>query len=113
MKLRNAFLFSVAVFLASPVAHAAQDVEAARASIFAPVQAAYDFYRAEAAKVQNQIDAIETELREPGLMAERKQTLAVVLATLRAREAAAIERLQAEFALAQLKMQDFNAIRQQ
>lgn len=111
MKLRNAFLLSVAVLLASPVAHAAQGEDAARASIFAPVQAAYDFYRAEATKVQNQIDAIEAELREPGLTAERKQTLAVVLAALRAREAAAMERLQAESALAQLKMQDFNATR--
>ena len=51
MKLRNAFLLSVAVLLASPVAHAAQGEDAARASIFAPVQAAYDFYRAEATKV--------------------------------------------------------------
>lgn len=111
MKLRNAFLLSVAVLLASPVVHAAQDVEAARASIFAPVQAAYDFYQAEASKVQNQIDAIEAELREPGLTAERKQTLTAILTALRTREAAALARLQAESALAQLKMQDFNATR--
>jgi hypothetical protein len=111
MKLRNTFLLSVAVLLASQVAQAAQDVEAARASIFAPVQAAYDFHQAEAAKVQNQMDAIETELRDPALTTERKQTLAVVLAALRVREAAALDRLQAASALAQLKMLDFNASR--
>lgn len=111
MKIRNVFLLSAAVLLVSPVAHATQDVYAARASIFAPVQAAYDFYLSEASRVQNQVDAIEAELREPGLTAERKQSLAAVLATLRTREAAALARLQAESALAQLKMQDFNANR--
>lgn len=112
MKIINACLLSAALLLASSV-HAADslDVDAARASIFAPVQAAYDFHQAEAAKVQNLTDAIEAELREPGLTAERKQTLALGLAALHAREAAALGRLQAESALAQLKMLDFNATR--
>ena len=56
-------------------------------------------------------DSIEAELREPGLSAERRELLAVSLATLRAREAAALERLHAESALAQLKMADWNASR--
>ena len=85
--------------------------DAARASIFAPVQAAYEFYQVEARRGQNQVDAIEDELRDPELSDERKQTLRVALAALRARQAAAYERLQAESALAQLKMIDWSATR--
>jgi len=43
--------------------------------------------------------------------AERRELLAVSLAVARAREAAALGKLQAESALAQLKMADFNATR--
>jgi len=112
MKIINAFLLSAALLLASSAQAAdSLDVDAARASIFAPVQAAYDYHQAEAAKVQNLTDAIEAELREPGMTAERKQTLALGMAALHAREAAALGRLQAEAALAQLKMLDFNATR--
>lgn len=111
MKIINAYLLSAVVLLASQVAHAAQDVDAARVSIVAPVLAAYEYHQAEAAKAQRQIDAVEAELRDPGLTAERKQTLAVVLAVIRAREAAALERLQAAAAIGQLKMLDFNATR--
>lgn len=93
------------------VVHASQDEDAARASIFAPVQAAYEFYQVTASRAQNTMDSIEAELREPGLSAERRELLAVSLATLRAREAAALERLHAESALAQLKMADWNASR--
>ena len=82
--LRNALFLSVAVLMASPVVHASQDEDAARASIFAPVQAAYEFYQVEARRGQNQVDAIEDELRDPELSAERKQTLRVALAALRA-----------------------------
>lgn len=111
MKIIKAYLLAAALLLASSV-HAADGLDVdARASIFAPVQAAYDFHQAEAAKVQNLTDAIEAELREPGLTAERKQTLALGLAALHAREATALGRLQAESALAQLKMLDFNATR--
>lgn len=109
--LRNALFLSVAVLMASPVVHASQDEDAARASIFAPVQAAYEFYQVEVRRGQNQVDAIEDELRDPELSAERKQTLRVALAALRARQAAAYERLQAESALAQLKMIDWSATR--
>ena len=56
------------------------------------------------------MDAIEAELRD-GVTADRRQALVVSLAALRAREAAALGRLQAESALAQLKMADFNATR--
>ena len=62
-------------------------------------------------ELQTAVDSIEAELREPGLSAERRELLAVSLATLRAREAAALERLHAESALAQLKMADWNASR--
>lgn len=113
MKLRNSFPLSVAVaaLLAASAAHAGQDADAARFSIMAPVQAAYDAYQVTASRAQNTMDTIEAELREPGLTDERRQTLAVSLAALRAREAAALERLHAESALAQLKMADFNATR--
>uniref|UniRef100_UPI00397C160B hypothetical protein n=2 Tax=Pseudomonadota TaxID=1224 RepID=UPI00397C160B len=84
----------------------------ARFSIMAPVQAAYDAYQATASRTQNTMDSIEAELREPGGMtAERRELLAVSLAAARAREAAALDKLQAESALAQLKMADFNATR--
>ncbi|MDT4842216.1 hypothetical protein FQZ97_761070 [compost metagenome] len=56
------------------------------------------------------MDSIEAELREP-VTAERRELLAVSLAAARAREAAALDKLQAESALAQLKMADFNATR--
>ncbi|HBO8033216.1 TPA: hypothetical protein L5C38_006226 [Pseudomonas aeruginosa] len=77
----------------------------------APVQAAYDAYQVTASRAQNTMDSIEAELREPGLSVERRELLAVSLAALRAREAAALERLHAESALAQLKMADWNASR--
>lgn len=112
MKHRNAFVLAAAVLLSPLAAHAAgQDADAARFTIMAPVQAAYDAYQATASRAQNRMDTIEAELGEPGLTAERRQALAVSLAALRAREAAALERLQAESALAQLKMADFNATR--
>jgi len=110
MKIIKTYLLAAAVLLACQ-AHAAQDVDAARISIVAPVQAAYEYHQAEAVKAQRQIDAVEAELRDPGLTAERKQTLAVVLVVIRAREAAALERLQAAAAIGQLKMLDFNATR--
>lgn len=109
--LRNALFLSVAVLMASPVVHASQDEDAARALIFAPVQAAYEFYLAETSRVLNRIDSIEDELRNPELSAEYKQTLEVGLAALRIRQAAAYERVQAESALAQLKMIDWSATR--
>ncbi|WP_221176752.1 hypothetical protein [Pseudomonas putida] len=112
MKLRNSFpLAAVAALLIASTAHADQDADAARFSIMAPVQAAYDAYQVTASRAQNTMDSIEAELREPGLSAERRELLAVSLATLRAREAAALERLHAESALAQLKMADWNASR--
>ena len=108
MKLRNSFpLAAVAALLMASTAHAGQDADAARFSIMAPVQA----YQVTASRAQNTMDSIEAELREPGLSAERRELLAVSLATLRAREAAALERLHAESALAQLKMADWNASR--
>ena len=73
----------------------------------APVQAAYDAYQATASRTQNTMDSIEAELREP-VTAERRELLAVSLAVARAREAAALGKLQAESALAPLKMADFN-----
>ncbi|ECI0567916.1 hypothetical protein UM74_23130 [Salmonella enterica subsp. enterica serovar Typhimurium] len=76
----------------------------------APVQAAYDAYQVEANRAQNTMDKIEAELREP-VTAERRELLAVSLAAARAREAAALGKLQAESALAQLKMADWNASR--
>ncbi|HBY2479335.1 TPA: hypothetical protein MIS30_23165 [Klebsiella pneumoniae] len=76
----------------------------------APVQAAYDAYQVEANRAQNTMDKIEAELRE-SVTAERRELLAVSLAAARAREAAALDKLQAESALAQLKMADFNATR--
>lgn len=48
---------------------------------------------------------------EPDLTAERRELLAISLAAARAREAAAMDRLHAESAIAQLKMADFNATR--
>ena len=112
MKLRNSFpLAAVAALLIASTAHAGQDADAARFSIMAPVQAAYDAYQVTASRAQNTMDSIEAELREPGLSAERRELLAVSLAALRAREAAALERLHAESALAQLKMADWNASR--
>ncbi|EFA4199764.1 hypothetical protein C5903_004207 [Escherichia coli O132] len=75
-----------------------------------PVQAAYDAYQVEANRAQNTMDKIEAELREP-VTAERRELLAVSLAAARAREAAALGKLQAESALAQLKMADWNASR--
>ena len=112
MKLRTSFpLAAVAVLLSASVAHAGQPADAARFSIMAPVQAAYDAYQVEANRAQNTMDKIEAELREPGLTAERRELLAVSLAALRAREAAALDKLRAESALAQLKMADFNATR--
>ncbi|EAB8931779.1 hypothetical protein HKT32_32730 [Pseudomonas aeruginosa] len=75
-----------------------------------PVQAAYDAYQVEANRAQNTMDKIEAELREP-VTAERRELLAVSLAAARAREAAALDKLQAESALAQLKMADWNASR--
>ncbi len=111
MKHRNAFVLAAVVLLSPLVAHAAgQEADAARFTIMAPVQAAYDAYQATAGRAQNHMDAIEAELRD-GVTADRRQALAVSLAALRAREAAALGRLQAESALAQLKMADFNAIR--
>ncbi|HEP8040825.1 TPA: hypothetical protein VDT24_005565 [Pseudomonas aeruginosa] len=101
MKLRNSFpLAAVAALLMASTAHAGQDADASRFSIMAPVQAAYDAYQVTASRAQNTMDSIEAELREPGLSAERRELLAVSLATLRAREAAALERLHAESALA-------------
>ena len=113
MKLRNSFpLAAVAALLMASTAHAGQDADAARFSIMAPVQAAYDAYQVTASRAQNTMDSIEAELREPGGMtAERRELLAVSLAALRAREAAALDKLRAESALAQLKMADFNATR--
>ena len=112
MKHRNAFVLAAVVLLSPLVVHAAgQDADAARFTIMAPVQAAYDAYQVTASRAQNTMDSIEVELREPGLSAERRELLAVSLATLRAREAAALERLHAESALAQLKMADWNASR--
>ena len=112
MKLRNSFpLAAVAALLMASAAHAGQPADAARFSIMAPVQAAYDAYQVEANRAQNTMDKIEAELREPGLTAERRELLAVSLAALRAREAAALDKLQAESAIAQLKMADFNATR--
>ncbi|MCP1694724.1 hypothetical protein J2T26_004625 [Citrobacter farmeri] len=103
MKIRNSFpLAAVAALLMASTAHAGQDADAARFSIMAPVQAAYDAYQVTASRAQNTMDSIEAELRE---------LLAVSLATLRAREAAALERLHAESVLAQLKMADWNASR--
>ena len=111
MKLRNSFpLAAVAALLIASTAHAGQDADAARFSIMAPVQAAYDAYQVTASRAQNHMDAIEAELRD-GVTADRRQALVVSLAALRAREAAALGRLQAESALAQLKMADFNATR--
>jgi hypothetical protein len=101
MKLSKAFFFSAALLLGSQTTQAA---EPDRAAILAPVQAAYDFHQAEAVKVQNQMDAIEDDLRDPVLTTERKQTLTVVLASLRAKEAAALARFQAESTLARLKL---------
>ena len=113
MRLRISFpLAAVAALLAASAAHAGQPADAARFSIMAPVQAAYDAYQATASRTQNTMDSIEAELREPGGMtAERRELLAVSLAAARAREAAALDKLQAESALAQLKMADFNATR--
>ncbi|ELZ7410764.1 hypothetical protein U0O93_004547 [Salmonella enterica] len=111
MKLRNSFpLAAVAALLMASAAHAGQPADAARFSIMAPVQAAYDAYQATASRTQNTMDSIEAELREP-VTAERRELLAVSLAAARAREAAALDKLQAESALAQLKMADFNATR--
>ncbi|MCB1425962.1 MAG: hypothetical protein KDJ89_09565 [Notoacmeibacter sp.] len=90
----------MAALLMASTAHAGQDADASRFSIMAPVQAAYDAYQVTASRAQNTMDSIEAELREPGLSAERRELLAVSLATLRAREAAALERLHAESALA-------------
>ncbi|MBN0378753.1 hypothetical protein JTM61_32345 [Pseudomonas aeruginosa] len=112
MKRTSFPLAAVAALLMASAAHAGQPADAARFSIMAPVQAAYDAYQATASRTQNTMDSIEAELREPGGMtAERRELLAVSLATLRAREAAALERLHAESALAQLKMADWNASR--
>ena len=111
MKHRNAFVLAAAVLLSPLMANAAgQDADAARFTIMAPVQAAYDAYQATASRTQTHMDVIEAELRD-GVTADRRQALAVSLAALRAREAAALGRLQAESALAQLKMADFNATR--
>lgn len=116
MKLFNIFVFSAGILLASQPAQAVEAdfsalksastfaCESDRAAILAPVQAAYDFHQAEAARAQNAMDAIEDELHDPALTAERKQTLTVALAALRAKEAVALARLQAESALAQSKM---------
>lgn len=110
MKHRNAFVLAAAVLLSPLMANAAgQDADAARFTIMA-VQAAYDAYQATASRTQNHMDVIEAELRD-GVTADRRQALAVSLAALRAREAAALGRLQAESALAQLKMADFNVTR--
>ncbi len=112
MKRTSFPLAAVAALLMASTAHAGQDADAARFSIMAPVQAAYDAYQATASRTQNTMDSIEAELREPGGMtAERRELLAVSLAAARAREAAALDKLQAESALAQLKMADFNATR--
>lgn len=94
--------------LTVPMAHAVQDDDAAHFSIMAPVHAAYKFYRSEAAKVDNKIDAVEAELADAKITAERKQTLAVAVAALRTRQAAALARLQAESEMAQLKMAALN-----
>lgn len=111
MKFRTSFpLAAVAVLLVASAAHAGQPADAASFSIMAPVQAVYDAYQVEANRAQNAMDKIEAELREP-VTAERRELLAVSLAALRAREAAALGRLQAESAMAQLKMADFNATR--
>lgn len=112
MKRTSFPLAAVAALLMASAAHAGQPADAARFSIMAPVQAAYDAYQATASRTQNTMDSIEAELREPGGMtAERRELLAVLLAAARAREAAALGKLQAESALAQLKMADFNATR--
>lgn len=111
MKFRTSFpLVAVAALLVASAAHAGQPADAASFAIMAPVQAAYDAYQVEANRAQNAMDKIEAELREP-VTAERRELLAVSLAALRAREAAALGRLQAESAKAQLKMADFNATR--
>lgn len=111
MKRTSFPLAAVAALLMASAAHAGQPADAARFSIMAPVQAAYDAYQVEASRSQNAMDKIEAELREPGLTAERRELLAVSLAALRTREAAALDKLRAESALAQLKMADFNATR--
>lgn len=111
MKRTSFPLAAVAALLVASAAHAGQPADAARFSIMAPVQAAYDAYQATASRTQNTLDRIEVELRESDLTAERRELLAISLATLRAREAAALERLHAESALAQLKMADWNASR--
>lgn len=110
MKRTSFPLAAVAALLVASAAHAAQPADAARFSIMSPVQAAYDAYQVEANRAQNTMDKIEAELREP-VTAERRELLAVSLAAARAREAAALGKLQAESALAQLKMADWNASR--
>lgn len=63
MKLRNSFpLAAVAALLIASTAHAGQDADAARFSIMAPVQAAYDAYQVTASRAQNTMDSIEAEL---------------------------------------------------
>nr|WP_021011911.1 hypothetical protein [Achromobacter denitrificans]CCU56622.1 hypothetical protein [Achromobacter denitrificans] len=111
MKLRNSFpLVAVAALLMASTAHAGQDADAARFSIMAPVQAAYDAYQVTASRAQNTMDSIEAELREPGLRPSGASCVAYRFATVAPR-AAALERLHAESALAQLKMADWNASR--
>lgn len=111
MKRTSFPLAVVAALLVASAAHAGQPADAARFSIMAPVQAAYDAYQATASRTQNTLDRIEVELRESDLTAERRELLAISLAAARAREAAAMDRLHAESAIAQLKMADFNATR--
>src|SRR3546814_6657886 len=54
----------LAALLSASAAHAGQPADAARFSIMAPVQAAYDAYQVEANRAQNTMDKIEAELRE-------------------------------------------------
>ena len=54
MKHRNAFVLAAVVLLSPLVVHAAgQDADAARFTIMAPVQAAYDAYQATASRAQH------------------------------------------------------------
>ncbi len=58
MKRTSFPLAAVAALLMASAAHAGQPADAARFSIMAPVQAAYDAYQATASRTQNTMDSI-------------------------------------------------------
>ena len=63
MKRTSFPLAAVAALLMASAAHAGQPADAARFSIMAPVQAAYDAYQATASRTQNTMDSIEADPR--------------------------------------------------